>query len=514
MRRGAVASARLRILAVPAAAAAAGMAAGLGFAPYRAWPATALACAVWLALASRERRVPRALLTGWLFGLGLFAPGLSWLFTGLDLRPHPLLAVAGPASMIAALALLPAGVAGAAAAARIAPALKQTLLVPALWVVTEWLRHQTALAFPWLALGYTQVPAGPLAPFAPMVGVLGVSFLLLICAGLIASAVAPGPAAARRRALFALAAMLLAASVAARVSWTAPQGAPLRAALLQGNVPLTEKFTPTQTKRALLTYAALAARSRAPLVVMPETALPLFEHQLPPDLVAYLGRLATERGGDIVLSHFRRGPGPGLGYFSSAHVLGVSGEQRYDKRHLLPFGEFVPFPELLRSAYERITKVKMLDTSPGSPIQGGLVLAGRRAALRMCYEDAFGSEHREEIARAGFLVTLANDSWDGATAPMDQHLQISQGRALEAAKPLLRAANTGWSAVIDRHGRILAWAPRLEAVLLEAEIQPRGGVTPYLRLGDALPLGLAGLALLFCAAAEWMARQPAGDKQP
>lgn len=484
-------------------AAAAGWASGLGFAPQGLWPATLLGLAGLLALLAGQRRPLAAAMIGGLFGLALFMPGLWWLFSGVDGSREPVLAVLGPLVLMAGLALMPAAVAALVAASRAPLSLRLTVLAPALWVGGEWLRHQGTLAFPWLTVGYAQVPDGPLAGLAPVLGILGVSLATMACAGLLAWAVVTRRRRTRVAAVAAVAFAFLAGAAAGRIPWTEPGGPSLTAALLQGNAPMGEKFSPEDTARALRTYAALASRSAAPLVLMPETAFPLFEHQLPAGFQRFLEALAWARQGDILVSYFRRrADGTPYDYVSSARSLGVSGDQVYDKQHLLPFGEFIPFARWLRPLYERMATVRMLDTSPGMPDPGNLVLGGTRVALRMCYEDVFGNERRHAVAQSQLLVTLVNDSWDGATAPMDQHLQISQARALEAGKPLLRAANTGWTVAVDHHGHVLDALPPQTVGTLTTRVQPRTGATPYVLAGDAVPMGIVALGLMVCALAE------------
>ncbi|MEO1767802.1 apolipoprotein N-acyltransferase [Thiobacter aerophilum] len=484
--------------------------AGLRFAPHNLWPATLLGLAGLLALLARQRRPLGAAIVGGVFGLALFMPSLWWLFSGVDRSQEPVLALLGPLALIAGLSSLPAAVAALVGAARLPLSLRLTVLAPALWVSSEWLRHQGALAFPWLTVGYAQVPDGPLAGFAPLLGILGVSLATMVCAGWLAWAAVARQSRTRVAAVAVVVLVLVAGAAAGRIEWTTPSGKSVTAALLQGNAPMREKFSPEDTARALRTYGALAARSEAALVIMPETAFPLFEHQLPAGFQRFLEALAWARQGDMLVSYFRRrAEGTPYDYVSSTRSLGVSGNQVYDKQHLLPFGEFIPFARWLRPLYERMAKVRMLDTSPGAPHPGDLVLAGTRIALRMCYEDVFGNERREAVAQSQLLVTLVNDSWDGATAPMDQHLQISQARALEAGKPLLRAANTGWTVAIDHHGHVLDALPPQTVASLITRVEPRTGSTPYVLAGDALPMSLVALGLMVCALAETRARASA-----
>jgi apolipoprotein N-acyltransferase len=166
----------------------------------------------------------------------------------------------------------------------------------------------------------------------------------------------------------------------------------------------------------------------------------------------------------------------------------------------------VPASTWLRPLYERIATVPLLDTVQGPHDQGGIILGGVRVALKLCFEDLFPDLFRDEVAAGRFIVVLANDSWDGSDAPMHQHLQISQTRAAEAAKPLVRVANTGWSALIGPDGRRVAVAPPDQPAMLEVFVQPREGITPYTRHGDAIPVGLAALAVVIALASAGQAR--------
>lgn len=468
----------------------AGVVYSLGFAPYRLWPLSLVAAAVFLGLVMRPQGVAYGLYTGLLFGLGVYAPSLSFLFYGLDYSIP--LAVLWPLAVIVGLALLFALFGAALSVSRLPFPAKLLFVAPALWVVLEWLRHQGTLALPWLAFGYTQIDASPLAGYAPVFGILGVTLFAVLAAGAL---VLLADRARRRQAILLLAGLFGSGAALRDIPWVEPAGSPISATALQGNVPTDEKFPRQYVQRSLDRYLSFAQHSAARLIVMPESALPLLDSDLPADFRHQLGQIAESNGGDLVYGVLAP-DSTGKAYHSSAVSVGVSGRQRYDKVHLLPFAEFVPLPETLRRHFERAARAPLLDTVPGAANQGPLTLAGARVAIRMCFEDAFGNEQRAAIAESAFVLSLVNDDWYGHPLPVEQHLQVAQARALEAGRPVLRISNTGWTALIRPDGRLeTALKPHVAGILTTA-IQPTVGLTPYIRFGDR-PIGiLAGVMLL------------------
>ena len=350
------------------------------------------------------------------------------------------------------------------------------------------------LACPWGTLGSTQVDNPFLQGWFPVVGALGVSFLTVTLAGLIVLALMQRQHT-MRCALVGVS-LFLASALLARLEWTQPLGKPITVSLLQGNTALHDKFDPRRLTELLSSYHSLALASSGALIVFPETALPMFQRHIPRALERDLQTHARALGADILLSHLDSSHEANGGYHAVARSLGASGEQSYRKRRLVPFGEFVPFAGLLRPLYERIANVSLLDTSPGPAHQAPLFLAGTRVALRMCSEELFGSWARTELAEAGFIIGLVNDSWDENDGPMLQHLQFARARALEAAKPVVRAANSGVTAFIDHHGAVLQRLPAHISGKLESTVQPRQGTTLYGIAGDSIVLSGSALALL------------------
>jgi apolipoprotein N-acyltransferase len=480
----------LRQALAPLAAFLLGAAAVLGFAPVGLAPLPVVSAAGLLWLWQQAAAPRRAAALGFAFGLGLFLTGVSWVYVSLHdygAMPAPLAALA-TLLFCAVLALYPA-LAGYLQARFAGPlAARQLLLIPALWVFTEWLRDWVFTGFPWLTLGYSQADS-PLRGYAPITGVFGLSWLVWLCAALLLALLR---ARGRSLALAALALILGMGYVLERVEWTRPQGAPIRVSLLQGNIAQDLKWDPLRYAATVQMYRRMIERSKAQLTVLPETAIPRFLDSLDPALVHELAQSARGHGGDLIVGvPLRDAPGR---YYNSAISLGVSPSQRYDKIHLVPFGEFIPpgFGWILS-----ILKIPLSDFSRGSATQAPLALAGQKIAVDICYEDVFGEEIIRALPEATLLVNISNLAWFGDSLAPHQHLQIAQLRALETGRFMLRATNTGMTAIIDDHGRVVTALPTFTQGTLTGSAQGRSGATPYVRWGNA-PLLL--LALLACGA--------------
>lgn len=480
-----------------------GLLASCAHPPLALWPAAPLGMAAFALAVVRAPHARAATVAGLAFGCGLWLPVLGWLYTGVRSDDAPLLAWGMPSVLIGSL------VCASAFAARLAWSLRAhtvaaMLLLTALWIALEWSRQFGAFRFPWARLGYTQID-GPLAGFAPLVGVLGVGALAIVLGSALALAVLARRPVARLGWVAVAAAILLGGNGLQRIEWTRDSQRSVAVAALQGAFAYQDKFDAEAVSAALELYGRFALESAAQVSIVPETALPVFEHQLPASYLAQIHDRARTQGRDVLLGLFRvadvKPAAAAPAHYNSARILGTSGAQNYDKRILLPFGEYVPAARWLRPWFERIASVPMLDTAAGTDTEAALWLGGERIALRLCFEDLFGGFARVEAALAGYLVVLANDSWDGSTLPMQQHLQVARMRALEAQKPLVRVANTGWSGLIGADGRLLHSAPSDERAELRFDVRPRHGATPYLRHGDLPVLAAVALALLYCAAA-------------
>jgi apolipoprotein N-acyltransferase len=441
-------------------------------------------------------RAPGARACAWLgfwFGLGLFGAGVSWVYISLTRfggMPAPL-GVIATLGFCALLALFPAAAGWFQARFAAGPGLRACLVIPAAWALAEWLRGWVLTGFPWLLAGHS-TPGWPLQGFAPLAGTLGAGFATLCAAG---CAWVFACHARRWIGLGALLAVLAAGEALRQAEWSAPAGDPLPVALLQGNVPQDLKFDPGRYARTLERYGALAEASRARLIVMPETALPRFHDLVEPAYYARLAEAARRNGGDLLIGvPYRAAPGA---YFNSVLSLGASPAQRYDKAHLVPFGEFIPpgFDWVLR-----VLAVPLSDFSAGAPRQAPLQVAGQRVGVSVCYEDAYGELIARQLPQATLLVNVSNVAWFGDSLAPGQHLRIAQMRAIETARVHLTATNTGITAAIGRDGRVLERLPQFVEGRLEITVQGRQGATPYVRFGDwpmlALCLAVLGVAAL------------------
>jgi apolipoprotein N-acyltransferase len=283
------------------------------------------------------------------------------------------------------------------------------------------------------------------------------------------------------------------------IQWTTPDGAPTSVALLQGNIPQDMKWQPEKTRDTLETYARMAAASSAQLIVLPETALPLFESDLPDGYRAGLIDLGRRNGGDV-LTGLPTGSLEGA-YHNSVVSFGSAPGQRYHKVHLVPFGEYIPLKAVWGWVIE-VLHIPLSDFARGAVDQRPLAIGGQRVAADICYEDAFGEEIIRQLPAASVLVNVSNLAWFGDSLAPWQHAQMSQTRALETGRMMLRATNTGLTAIIDAKGRLLAHLPLFTTGSLSGEIQGYVGSTPYVRWGNAPVLMLwGGLAIVLLAAA-------------
>jgi apolipoprotein N-acyltransferase len=477
-------------LAAIAAALAAGALTVAAFAPLALFPLPFLTLAGLLLVWRRAATPQAALWTGFAFGAGLFGVGASWVYVSLHdfgMMPAPLAAI-GTFAYCAILSLYPAAAGWCLARLRLDRPVSALFAFPALWTFFEWLRGWVFTGVSWLALGYSQVDS-PLAGFAPVVGTYGVSFVTALCAGLLVIVVA-GSGKARLAGGVALAFAFGLGQLARQIDWTSPEGTPLKVALLQGNIPQDLKFQPDRYAATLAIYKGLIEASRGQLIVLPETAIPRFLDAVDPGYLRDIARIALERRADILVGVPIRDPDGR--YFNSVISVGASPSQRYDKAHLVPFGEFVPpgFGWMVKTF-----AIPLSNFSLGPENPKPLALAGQLVAPNICWEDAFGEEIIRQLPEATLLVNVSNVAWFGDSLAPAQHLQISRMRALETGRTMLRATNTGVTAIIDPRGRVVARLPQFTEGILEGEVRGYAGASPYVKLGNT-PIVLMCVVLL------------------
>ncbi len=477
------------------------------------WWLQLLSLAVLAGLLPRQATVWRAALLGGLFATAWLAGTWWWLFISM----HVYGGLAAPLAVAAVLLLAASLGLYYALASALAwwlgrTAVWRAVVFAAAWLLAELMRGVWFTGFPWGAGGYAHVH-GPLAALAPWVGVYGIGFVAALAAGLLAGLASPvrteGDGAGRQRRLGlvcgAAVVVIVGAAQVAPAGNSVPTGEPLSVALLQGNIPQDEKFQAgSGIPQALEGYARALRESSASLTVAPETAIPLLPGQLPAGYLEAIGdHLTRQQQAALVgipLGSFKEG------YTNSAIGLGAPGAPyRYDKHHLVPFGEFIP--PLFRW-FTDLMNIPLGDFNRGRVDQASFEWRGQRLAPNVCYEDLFGEELARRFADPAqaptILVNLSNIAWFGNTLAIDQHLQISRMRALELRRPMIRATNTGATALIDASGQVRDLLPRHTRGVLQGQVQGHAGLTPFARWASAWGLAPAwalGLAILCVAMA-------------
>lgn len=434
-----------------------------------------------------------------------YAAGLHWIYVSL----HDFGGMPAWLSAIATLVLAAYVAAYAALSAYAVSAMKcryrdglSPWIVAAVVTLAEWLRGTLLTGFPWLAIGYLAIDT-PLAGYAPILGVYGVVFVTVLCVYWLIRSVHD-----RHRASFlSLLIAVLAGWGLLLTDFTQPHGKPLRVALIQGAIPQSMKFDPLREASALQTHLQLASTAATPgaaqLIVLPETAVVRPWELLPAEAREAFSRIAKRSGAVVMLGAPLKNE---LGYTNSLIAIREDtpvGDyaQRYDKFHLVPFGEFIPWGFRW---FVDMMNMPLGDFQRGAAVQKPLRVADQNISPNICFEDLFGEELIDSFSTAipsadwpNILLNISNLAWFGNTVALPQHLAVSRMRALETGRPMIRATNTGATAVIDARGRVLERLPFGEEGVLATQVQGMAGLTPYARGGNApiimLSIVLAGL---------------------
>jgi len=366
------------------------------------------------------------------------------------------------------------------------------LLLPALWVLLEWLRSWFFTGFPWLQMGYSQLH-NPLSGVAPILGVLGVSWLAAMVAVLLArSLITKG----RVRVHCLLGVLLIFAGgfLSAQFDQTSSAGAPVKVTLIQGNIAQEDKWLadwvrPTIDRYVGQTLTHLDSR----LVVWPEVALPGYYQQFQAVLQPVITQ-ASASGTTIISGMLTAQDDKAFNSVVRLSADVPNDQSMYRKRHLVPFGEYLPFADLL----EVFGSLVVLPAGTmGAGQQANIIIDGDlKIATSICYEDAYGNEMADMLPKANVLLNVSNDAWFGDSLAPHQHLEIAQMRALELGREMMRANNTGVTAFIDHRGKLRHQAPQFEVVALTDDITPRQGRTLYVIWKNAGVVGLMLLSLI------------------
>ncbi|KAF3997635.1 apolipoprotein N-acyltransferase [Glaciimonas immobilis] len=493
----------------------------LAFAPFGAWPVQILTLALlmWRLLRINSlNAVKQAALLGWAFGFGWTVCGVYWLYISLHVYGGmpgwiAALAVVLLALFIGLYAALATGLTVWLRRRWSVSALMTALAIfPALWGLTEWTRGWIFTGFPWLVSGYAHT-ASPLAGYAPVIGVYGVGMIAALISGCLACL------PQKKIPVLAAIGLLLVGYGLHTVNWTQPSGQPISVRLLQGNVAQQMKFEPTQIDHTLALYKDMIRTKPADLIATPEIAIPVLQTQLPPEYLPAIADFAQQSGSTIALGiPITDGPdnyaNSVLGFYPQTAKAATSGSDpaplyRYDKHHLVPFGEFIPYGF---HWFVNLMNIPLGDFHRGNVVQPPFAVKDQWVLPNICYEDLFGEEIAAQLSApeasghraATILLNMSNIAWFGDSIALPQHLQISQMRTIETGRPMLRATNTGTTAVIDTHGNLRAHLPPLQFGTLAATVQGYNGDTPYIVMGNRLLLVCAALLL---AAAWFTGRQ-------
>jgi apolipoprotein N-acyltransferase len=465
-----------------------------------------MGCVAMLAWRASVATPWRACGLGWSFGTAWLVAGTWWLFLSMN-RYGGLpawMAALAVLGLSAFLSLYLAAALHVFARWRSGKPFADALLLAALWLLAELARGVIFTGFTWVASGYAHVDS-PLAALAPWVGAYGMGF---VAALLSAWAVFSSLQRKRRWVGAAVMTAVLVTAPLLHLSFTHPSGT-LSVTLLQGNIPQDEKFSSDHQGAALEWHVQRLLAATSDLVIAPETAVPFLPQQMPQEFWPAL------RGG-FALGQTHALFGVPLGNDQAGYTNSAVGfapgrdEYRYDKHHLVPFGEFIPTGFRW---FTQMMDIPLGDFNRGTLYAPSFVVKQERVAPNICYEDLFGEElaARFEIPAVAptMFANISNIGWFGDTIAVDQHLHISRMRSLEFQRPMLRATNTGATVIIDHEGRVTHSLKPYTVGVLEGTVQGRNGLTPFAWWASRYGLWpWLLLAAVILAATRWRLRRP------
>jgi len=479
----------------------------LSFAPfnysYSALIALAFLFACWLDISAK-----RAALRGYLFGLGAFGSGVSWVYISMhDFGGAGVLGASLLTGLFAAFwALFPA-LAGYLSVKMKGP--ERIMSMPVIWILVEYFRGYWVLnGFPWLHIAYAQLET-PLAGYIPVLGVYGTGFIVALTASIAVEIILSiasfygshaehgnhDPKVLNKKNLWLITVLIAlwgTGSLLHNQTWTHEIGQPIRVSMIQGNIAQDQKWRPENKINTLLKYKRMTEEHwDSNVVIWPETAIPAYMDQVQDAFLTPLANDAKLHNTDLIISVPVQ-DATSKKIFNAVITLGKE-EGMYRKTHLLPFGEYLPLQPLSGFVLNMIN-IRLGNFTPGTINQPLLRAGGYPFVTLICYEDVFGDLSIQGLPDAAFLVNVTNDGWFGDTIEPHQHMQMARMRAMETGRFLLRATNTGMTAVVSPTGDILNQAPLFQETALTGTITPMGGMTPYARWGD-MPV-IAGMVIL------------------
>lgn len=465
----------------------------LSFAPFHWWIFAVISPAA-LAYCWQGVSVKRSFWRGFLFGIGLFGTGVSWVYVSIHTFGGTgfvvsslitLILVCGMALYIGFQGLVYNGL------FHVNNPIKILFAFPAVWVIFELIRSWLFTGFPWLLIGNGLIDT-PLAGYAPILSVYGLSLIVTLIAALCLCTIQLKPYWQKGISAGAIVLLILVGWGLEQVHWTYPFGKPLTVALVQGNIAQSTKWEAgTQVKTMETYYALTKPYFDKDLIFWPENAIPMYESQAEPFL-RLLNQEVGAKGGSVLLGLPIYHPKTSQ-YYNGAVVVG-KGFGTYLKRHLVPFGEYIPLDNELGGLLSFL-QIPMSNFSAGPDHQALLRMQDVKVALFICYESAFPFEIRKHIGHANLLATISDDAWFGKSIGPEQHEQIAQMRALETGRYMLRDTNNGVTSIISPTGQIIKQLPQFKRAVLTGSVREMRGETPWMRFG-LLPIWMLIILML------------------
>lgn len=456
-----------------------------------------------------ELKPHRSVASAYWFGLVGYTAQFWWIHTalhdvsGLD----NLFAIPLTFLLPAFLALYPAAAFWLWRKNRLSRLWSVGVLLPVLWTLAEFARERVLTGFGWGALGYSQIANfSPLAGFAPVGGIHLVTLATAFAGAWLVLLVNNGRQPERWGALAALLVLFGSGHLLRQQTFTEPSGEPVSVALPQGNIEQHLKFDHDRLPETYRRYFEQISSTRAQIVVLPETAFPQFLQDLEPGLLAAFAQAAQQNGSALAVG-IPIYTDNGTAYLNAMVNLADYRDDEtlppvYAKNHLVPFGEYKPLPMLTERLYREMN-MPLADFKRGGAAQTPFAMAGQKVAFNICYEDGFGDELIASAKQATLLANSSNMAWYGDSNAMWQQLQQSQARALELGRYMMRATNTGATAIVSPQGSVVKQAAPNTATVLEGEVQGMTGETPYMKIGSSWPL----MAVLAAVAAALLLRR-------
>lgn len=463
----------------------------LAFAPLNFFPlaflSPAILLACWLLVSAK-----RAFWRGWLFGVGFYGVGISWIYVSLHVYGNASVFFAALTTLLFVISFALYFAVQGYLYNRFFPnnnLCKIILVFPVSWVLFEWIRSWLFTGFPWLLLGYTQINTA-LRGLAPLFGVFGISLTVTFSAALLVAIFYFRKISLKIVFIILLVLLWLSSYALSKIHWSKPAGQTIKVSLVQGNIPQELKWQPKQIQNILATYVQLTEKNwDSDIIVWPECAIPIPDTEIK-EFLQQLAEQAKQHHATLITGI----PVQQEFYYYNGIITLGNGSGVYLKHHLVPFGEYLPLRAIFE-IFKNNVQIPMSDFGRGAKVQPNLIANGIHIAPFICYEIIFPTEVINQLQNAKLLLLVTDDSWFGNSMALPQHLEMGQMRALETGRYLLFDSNSGITAIINAAGEIQSIAPAFTPYVLKDNVQPMTGITPFVFWGN-YPIMIVTIALL------------------